>query len=111
MSISFSGVDTRLKSDIKPKAAGSSARESISVMLSLKKESGGVEGGYQLAKQSKYIIIKSKSDDKTMKKRNALLISFSLQFISFNGIRAANYAQAAVTTTTTTVARNNNNIK
>lgn len=46
MSISFSGVDTRLKSDIKAKTAGSSAaRESISVMLSLKKESGGVEGG------------------------------------------------------------------
>lgn len=51
-----------------------------------------------------------------MKKRNALLISFSLQFISFNGIRAANYAQAAVqqqqqqsqeTTTTSSKAQEN----
>lgn len=50
MSISFSGVDTRLKSDIKAKAASSSARESISVMLSLKKRvekgrGGGISAG------------------------------------------------------------------
>lgn len=52
MSISFSGVDTRLKSDIKAKAAGSSARESISVMLSLKKRVEKGRGGGDISWRS-----------------------------------------------------------